>query len=80
MVGVPLLVALSILVHPGFWGLALLGFGLYCATPYRRLRAAWRRPLAGGRRLTWPQRLYTLALVPLIRVTGDVAEMLGYPA
>ena len=43
--------------------------------PYRRLRTVLRRlpPLSPA------ERLYVAALVPLIRVVGDVAKMIGYP-
>lgn len=40
--------------------------------PYRRL---WRRLPA----LPLPKRIVALALVPLIRLTGDIAKMAGYP-
>ena len=59
----------------GRWqGLAglLAGCVAYCSRPARRLWAAtygWRPP----------QRLRAFALVPLIRLIGDVAKMLGYP-
>jgi glycosyltransferase involved in cell wall biosynthesis len=44
----------------------------YCRRPYMRLLPTLARlPLAS--------RLYALALVPLIRLAGDVAKMLGYP-
>jgi hypothetical protein len=32
------------------------------------------------RDLWWAAKLYAIALVPLIRVVGDVAKMIGYPA
>ncbi len=54
------------------WALLALGGAAYCATPYRRLHP-WLRglpPLAAAQ---------ALALVPLIRVAGDVAKMIGYP-
>ncbi|MFV9503746.1 MAG: glycosyltransferase [Oscillochloridaceae bacterium umkhey_bin13] len=53
---------------------ALLGLGVagYTRAPYRRL---WPR-LQGW---SLPERLTALALVPLIRVVGDVAKMVGYP-
>jgi hypothetical protein len=31
------------------------------------------------RRLTWRERLQAMLLVPAIRVSGDVAKMIGYP-
>jgi glycosyltransferase involved in cell wall biosynthesis len=55
-------------------GLALLGLGVagYTRGPYRRL---WRR-LAGR---SPAERAYALALVPIIRLVGDLAKMVGYP-
>jgi glycosyltransferase involved in cell wall biosynthesis len=53
--------------------LALLGGGLaYTREPYQRLipRLGVLRP---------HEQLQALALVPLIRVTGDLAKMVGYP-
>ncbi len=52
----------------------LLGIGAaaYTRAPYRRLL-----PRTLG--LPLAQRLYALALVPLIRVLGDTAKMVGYP-
>lgn len=52
--------------------LLLAGAAAYTRTPYRRLRRLWSR-------LPCPERLKTIALVPVIRVVGDVAKMLGYP-
>jgi glycosyltransferase involved in cell wall biosynthesis len=69
----PLLVGLAVLQSP-WWGLALLvGAAVYVATPYRRL---------------WPMlkpyglfdRLKAVLLVPIVRLVGDVAKMVGYPA
>lgn len=54
------------------WAGLLAGCAAYCARPARRLWAAtygWRPPA----------RLRAFALIPLIRVVGDVAKMLGYP-
>ena len=76
----PLLLVLGKRFSPVFWLAALLGFAAYCATPYRRLVRLWQRPLVGGHLLTTPEKLYTLVLVPVIRVVGDIAKMLGYPA
>jgi len=54
------------------WAMLLLGAGAYCRRPAQRL---WLN--------TWgwrpPARLRAFALIPLIRLVGDVAKMLGYP-
>jgi glycosyltransferase involved in cell wall biosynthesis len=53
--------------------LALLsGIAAYTSGPYRRLARLWH---------AWPasERLKAAALVPVIRLVGDVAKMLGYP-
>lgn len=52
----------------------LIGIGVtaYTRAPYRRLwPRLYDRPL--------PERLAAFALVPLIRLVGDVAKMIGYP-
>ncbi len=79
LVAAPLLLSLGKAISPFFWLLGLLGFIVYCLTPYRRLVQAWRRPLADGRMLTMGEKLITVGLVPIIRVVGDVAKMIGYP-
>jgi glycosyltransferase involved in cell wall biosynthesis len=72
LVAGPLLLVLALLQSP-WWLVALLGGALaYTATPYRRL---------------WPMlapygpvdRMKAILLVPVIRVVGDVAKMIGYP-
>ncbi len=68
----PALVLLALLHSPWWWLALLVGMVLYTATPYRRL---W--PMLQPYGLI--QRLRALLLVPLIRVTGDVAKMMGYP-
>jgi hypothetical protein len=55
----------------GWLGL-LVGIILYCRRPWQRLRTL-------GRDLTGAQQLAAGALVPVIRVVGDVAKMMGYP-
>jgi glycosyltransferase involved in cell wall biosynthesis len=55
----------------GLLGL-LAGIALYCRRPWQRLRTL-RRDLTGA------QQLAAAALVPVIRVVGDVAKMVGYP-
>ncbi|MCU0506906.1 MAG: glycosyltransferase [Anaerolineae bacterium] len=73
LLALPLLLGLT-LFHRPWWLLALLaGVGAYCRTPYRRL--AKRLPALEPR-----EQARAVALVPLIRVVGDVAKMAGYPA
>jgi glycosyltransferase involved in cell wall biosynthesis len=73
LTGAPLLVLLGAWVSPWWWGVgAILGAAGLLATPYRRLG-----PLLGP--LPWAERLQAILWVPVIRVTGDVAKMIGYP-
>lgn len=55
----------------GWLGL-LVGIILYCRRPWQRLTTL-------GRDLTTAEQLAAAALVPVIRVVGDVAKMVGYP-
>jgi hypothetical protein len=72
LVAGPALVILA-LWHSAWWWLALLaGLAVYTATPYRRL---WPALADYG----WGDRLKAILLVPVIRVVGDVAKMVGYP-
>ena len=50
----------------------LVGAAAYTRAPYRRLAAAWGK-------LAVREKMKAAALVPLIRVVGDVAKMIGYP-
>ncbi len=65
----PLLLLAGALLHPLWWGILVLA-GLAClARPLQRL---WQ--MRGGKR--W---LAALPLLPLIRATGDIAKMTGWP-
>ncbi len=77
LLALPTLLALSAgRTAPGspLW-LLVLGGGVlaYCRTPYRHL-------LPYLPRLSFTGRLQAVLLIPLIRLTGDLAKMLGYPA
>ena len=73
LLAVPGLLALSVW-SSSWWALGYLaGAAATFLTPYRRLLGLWG-PLRPA------ERLATLAWVPLIRVTGDLAKMAGYPA
>ncbi|MEM7801122.1 MAG: glycosyltransferase [Chloroflexota bacterium] len=54
------------------WILALAGVGYYCYRPAARL---W--PLT--HRWRPPNRVRVFVLIPIIRIVGDVAKMIGYP-
>jgi glycosyltransferase involved in cell wall biosynthesis len=75
------LVALPALLGHARWGffapwlgwLGLLSGGLvYCMRPWQRLRTL-------GKALNGPEWLAAALLVPVIRVVGDVAKLVGYP-
>ena len=75
LVLLPIIFLLGLWLHPALWLLALLGGAVYLAAPYRRLGAVLHRlPKTGV--FDW---LYAALLIPIIRVVGDVAKMLGYP-
>lgn len=73
LLGLPFI--LRLIWREKWWGWLLLGAGVtvYSRRPAERLwQATWGwRP---------PSRLRGLALIPIIRLVGDVAKMLGYPA
>jgi GT2 family glycosyltransferase len=72
LLGVPLVFALGVVQHPLWWSLLLVGAAAYLRTPYRRLR-----PLIRG--LSLLDLLKGVLWVPVIRVWGDLAKMVGYP-
>ena len=72
LVALPAVVALGVVLHPLWLLLAPVGLGAMMRPPLRRLAPHWPD-------LSWGQRLAVLGWLPIIRVTGDVAKMLGYP-
>ncbi len=74
LMALPLLVVLGLLSSPWWWlaGAVLGGSGMFL-TPYRRLVSAWGT-------LSLAEKIQAAAWVPVIRITGDVAKMMGYPA
>jgi glycosyltransferase involved in cell wall biosynthesis len=70
--GIPLIFRL--IWQRKFWGwlLLLVGGGVYNRRPAQRL---WHSTNGWSP----PNRLRAFALIPIIRVVGDVAKMLGYP-
>jgi glycosyltransferase involved in cell wall biosynthesis len=72
LAALPFLLILSAFVS--VWWLGVIGLGaIYMVfKPYRRLVLYWG-PLS-----TW-EKLKAIGWVPIIRVTGDIAKMIGYP-
>ncbi len=67
-----IVLAQSIVLKLLFAAALVLGVILYTRTPYRRLAGVWEP-------LTALEKVKAAALVPIIRVVGDVAKMIGYP-
>ena len=71
-VALPVVIIAGVLIHP-LWLLALLAGGLYMVgAPYRRLFNQWGDLIPG-------EKLIAALWVPIIRVAGDLAKMVGYP-
>lgn len=68
----PLILLAGAIASPWWWALYLLAIPCMFLTPLRRLTALWGN-------LAWGQRLEAALWIPLIRITGDVAKMMGYP-
>jgi glycosyltransferase involved in cell wall biosynthesis len=73
LVALPGLISLGFYLSPWWWIIgAGLGFVGMFLTPYRRL-------LVVGQSLNQGEKLQAAAWVPVIRITGDIAKMVGYP-
>jgi glycosyltransferase involved in cell wall biosynthesis len=72
LLAVPLIAAAGTVISPWWWALYLIAIPGMFWMGWRRLTRIW-----GG--LTLAQRLQATLWVPVIRVTGDVAKMIGYP-
>jgi glycosyltransferase involved in cell wall biosynthesis len=75
LIALPFLIGLSIVIHPAFALLLLIGGALYTRTPYRRLPSVMAL-LPAASSIDW---LYALSLIPVLRIVGDAAKMTGYP-
>jgi glycosyltransferase involved in cell wall biosynthesis len=72
LVAVPLIFLLGLWRTPLWWLLFLAGGAVMLWTPYKRL---W--PMIKDCRFA--DRIKAILWVPIIRVTGDIAKMIGYP-
>ncbi len=73
LIATPLIALAGLLRHPGWWALYLIAIPGMLWVPWRRLTGLWDA-------LPSAQKLKAALWVPVIRVTGDVAKMIGYPA
>lgn len=84
LIGVPVIALLGLWVHPLFWGFYGVGGAIYLRQPYRRLPRVMRQwaqtSTPAHQRGGSGDWIQVIALIPIIRVWGDVAKMLGYPA
>lgn len=76
---IPVVVMLGVGLHPLLWLLYVPGAAVYLYQPYRRLPVVLRWLHNAGPLTVW-DNLHAMALVPAIRVVGDLAKMIGYPA
>ena len=72
LIVVPVVFLLGLWCNPLWWLLFLAGGAVMFRTPYKRL---W--PMMKGYRFV--DKVKAMLWVPIIRVTGDIAKMIGYP-
>lgn len=73
LAALPLLLILGLIISPWWWLFgAILGAAGLFYTPYRRLPVLWAQ-------LSGLEKLQAIGWVPIIRVCGDIAKMIGYP-
>ena len=75
LVAAPLLLLLGWRVHWLLWGLFPLGGAVYLRAPYARLPQVMRHS-PDRSAAAW---LYVALMIPIIRLVGDIAKMIGYP-
>ncbi len=80
LIALPLILLLGWRVHKLLWLLAIPGAVVYLRQPYRRLNVVLDEAArAQTVRVTLASNLYAIALIPVIRVVGDLAKLIGYP-
>jgi glycosyltransferase involved in cell wall biosynthesis len=72
LLAAPLILWAGAALSPWWWGLYLLSIPFMLFTPYRRLAGLWKG-------LPPTRKLEAALWIPLIRLSGDVAKMIGYP-
>jgi glycosyltransferase involved in cell wall biosynthesis len=79
LVAAPVALALGLRIHPLLWLLVIPGAVYYLRQPYRRLSILRRRPEYAALLSRQQAARSTFLFIPVIRVVGDIAKMLGYP-
>jgi hypothetical protein len=74
LVAAPLVAAAGVVTSPWWWTLYLISIPGMFWTGWQRLARTWNKM-----NLSRIQKLKAALWVPVIRVTGDVAKMIGYP-
>ena len=72
LIAAPAILLAGLVLSPWWWLLFLVGVVGYTFRPYRHLARMWGKQSAAT-------KLQAALLVPVIRVTGDIAKMVGYP-
>ena len=72
LIAAPAILLAGLGLSPWWWLLFLVGVGGYTFRPYRHLARMWGKQSAAN-------KLQAALLVPVVRVTGDIAKMVGYP-
>jgi glycosyltransferase involved in cell wall biosynthesis len=71
-VAIPGIAIMGKVLHPWLWLLYLAGAAAYLKRPYQRLGTLLRQQQPVS-------RLKAIGWVPIVRVAGDIAKMIGYP-
>ena len=74
LVAVPLVAVAGAVIDPWWWALYLISIPGMFWTGWRRLTRLWNDGELG-----YVQKIQAALWSPIIRVTGDVAKMIGYP-
>jgi glycosyltransferase involved in cell wall biosynthesis len=72
LVALPVIAVAGVVGNASWWALTLMAIPGMLWVPWRRLLGLWHG-------MTHLQKLRAALWVPIIRVTGDVAKMIGYP-
>ena len=78
LVVIPSIALLGVMWHPMWLLLFVIGGAIYLRQPFQRLPYVLRQ-YHYQHPLNPLQMIYAVVLIPVIRVVGDIAKMIGYP-